>query len=270
MLVVKWVEKRKKYDEPNLVKIEGEGKTMEDICLSYLSYIKEGYNLTVEEIQNYLRCTYQHVNQQIIHKIPHIRITEKSRNMLFLYAQKHTIDESIYALFYKRILVNRKEFQEYIQKHSYQIIAYKRFYKDNFSSEFLYKVKRKLEKHNRNNRGYSITLEQHFQRVMDSFVWKDFKNKPILIQSLLSFPETIYSQNDLIKQYGFRYKVDFYRMIHRLGLNKIKIGRLVRYRSEDIEERFLAKMYISVYLDLKESYGENYMKVIQKRALDLL
>lgn len=263
------LEKQKKYVEPNLILIEGEGKTYESICHSYFSYINNGFNLSVEEVQSYLRCTYQYVIKQIVPAIPHIRITEASRNMLFTYAREYGgIDDDLYSLFYKRILLNRNDFQTFIKEQSYRVIAYQRFYNHQFPEDFIVEVQKKLKE--RNKKGKPISLEQHFQLVMDSFIWKDFKNEPMVTHSLSYFPEVLYSQNDLIRINGFRYKENFYRMVHHLGLNKIKIGNLVRYSKEEVEEPFLAKMYVSVYKHLKDMYGNNYIQVIQRRALELL
>ena len=62
----------------------------------------------------------------------------------------------------------------------------------------------------------------------------------------------------------------FYSKIESLGINKIKIGNLVRYRKDEIEDQFLARMNISVFEYLKDVYNNDYIDVIQNRALDLL
>lgn len=51
--------KLSKYDEPNLIRIEGEGRNQNDISLAYIELIEEGFSLTVEEVASYLRCSYQ-------------------------------------------------------------------------------------------------------------------------------------------------------------------------------------------------------------------
>ncbi len=62
----------------------------------------------------------------------------------------------------------------------------------------------------------------------------------------------------------------FYSKLESLGINKIKIGNLVRYRKDEIEDQFLARMNISVFEYLKDVYNNDYIDVIQNRALDLL
>lgn len=97
-----------------------------------------------------------------------------------------------------------------------------------------------------------------------------FKNNPINIPTIEHFPEKLYSQKDLMNIWGLDYKVSFYRKLEWLGINKIKIGNMVRYRKNEVEEEFLATMYISIFQSLKEVYNDDYVQVIQNRALDLL
>lgn len=85
---------------------------------------------------------------------------------------------------------------------------------------------------------------------MDSFIWKDFKNETIVIP-IDRFPKSLKSQRDLGSEWGSNYKVNFYRRIETKGINKVRIGNLVRYDKEMVEEDYLAHMYVSVFNQLK-------------------
>ena len=105
---------------------------------------------------------------------------------------------------------------------------------------------------------------------MDSFLWRDFKNNPVQIPTIEHFPSVLYSQKDLMGLFGVNYKVEFYRKLERYRINKLKIGNLVRYRKEEIAETFLASMYITAFMSLIEKHGDQYIRIIQERALELL
>ncbi|MDK7667361.1 MULTISPECIES: hypothetical protein [Cytobacillus] len=262
--------KEKTYDETNLIKIEGQGRTKEDICLSYLEFINSGFSLTIEEIASYLRCTYQYVLDKIVPEVPHIRITEVSKLMLFKYAIEHDLDEEISSLFVKRILFHRGEFQRYVCNSAESVISFKRFYERDFEAEVVLQMKQKLAILNQKSTGKSITFEKYMQRVMDSFMWRHFKNEPITKPKIDIFPPQLFSQRDLMNIFGVNHKVEFYRHLDTLGINKVKLNNLVRYRVDEVEETFQARMYITAFLHLKNKHGEEYMTVIQKRALELL
>jgi len=263
--------KQKKYDETNLVRIEGKGRTREFICMEYTDLIESGFNLTVEEVTAYLRCTYQHVTDKIVPEVQHIRITEAAKIMLLRYAAEYNIDERISLLYMKRILFEKTDFQRYICEHAKKIVAYHRFYETDFSPEVINYIKAKLASYNANSKGRNLSIEDYMQRVMNTFLWEKFKNQPLMIPFNESFPATLYSQKDLMELFGLTYKVEFYRKIDSLGVNKIKIGNMIRYRKEEIVEPFLAYMYITAFQRLKERVGERYIiTVIQERALEML
>lgn len=260
---------KKKYDETNLIRVDGQGKTKKDICLAYIELIETDFSLTVEDVALYLRCTYQHVIDKIVPEVQHIRITEVGKIMLLEYAKDNELSEDLTPLFFKRILFHEGDFQRYICESVETIVAYKRFYEHDFKIEVVEKINEKISIYNQEYKR-NLTLNQYMQRVMDSFLWKSFKNELITVPTIEDFPEKLYSQKDLIDLLGLNFKMEFYRKLDSLGLNKIKIGNMVRYRKDEVVEKFLVRMYITVFLYLKENYGEQYIQIIEERALELL
>lgn len=263
------VKGKKKYNETNLVLVEGQGKTREDICIEYIRLIKDGFSITVEGMASYLRCTYQHVIDKIVPEVAHIRITEVAKTMLLRYSKENNINEDMAGLFMKRILFHKEDFKRYICENAKSVISYKRFYEGDFNPKEIEKIKGKISKHNEKNKGKPLTLEKYMQIVMNNFQWKAHKNKQITTLSIGNFPEQLYSQKDLMDLLGFTYKIEFYRHLDSFGINKIQIGHLVRYRKEEVEEKAFAVMYIAAFLQLKEAYGDRFIEIIQKRALEL-
>jgi hypothetical protein len=266
------IEKKiKKYDETNLVMVEGLGRTQEDICLNYIMFIQEGYSLTIQDVATYLRCTYQHVIDKLVPKVPHIRITEVAKMMLMKYSMEHDdIKEELSSLFYKRLLFHKQKFQEYVCKQGVSIISYKRFYTSDMQPVAVEQIKMKLATYNDRNKGKPLSFEKHMERVMDSFLWRGFKNEPIISPTLENFPKELYSQRDLMEHFRLNYKVEFYRKLDSLGVNKVKLNNMIRYSKNEVEEEFMARMYISAFVQLKMEYGDNYINAIQDRAIELL
>ncbi|MEK3993031.1 hypothetical protein [Robertmurraya sp. FSL R5-0851] len=258
-----------KYDEPYLIRFEGEGRKQIEISRAYIELIEKGYSLAVEEVSSYLRCSYQYVIKKIVPEVPHIRITEVSKLMLMRYATNHIIDETMIPLFNKRILFNRFEFEQYICNKAEKVITYKRFYEKDFDPAAVLEIKEKLLTLNHAKKAQPVSFRNHMQRVMDSFIWKDFENNTRVIP-IDSFPLSLKSQRDLVSEWGLKYKVNFYRRIETQGINKVRIGNLIRFDKQMVEEEYLAHMYISVYYRLKVNYGGALTKIIQDRAIELL
>ncbi|MEH6908929.1 hypothetical protein [Neobacillus drentensis] len=261
------MEKEKiKYDEPNLILVNGIGKNKEEICKAYIELFQSGYTLTAEKIADYLRCSYQHVIETIVPKVKHIRITEMAKMLLL----KHFEGEEYASLFYKRILFHENDFKRYIMKNAENIISYKKFFERDFEPVVIEQIKAKLLVSNAKTTGKHLTLESYMQRVLNSFLWRNFKNEPIIIKTLEDSPTTLYSQRDLMEIFRVNFKAEFYRKLESLGINKMKLGNMVRYRKEEVEEEFLAKMYITAFQRLYKLSDGRYIEAIQERALELL
>jgi hypothetical protein len=180
--------------------------------------------------------------------VPHIRITEVAKIMLLKYSAEHDLNEEFHSLFNKRVLFHKKEFQDYVCQQGVSIISYKRFYSSDMRAEAVEKIKMKLAAYNDMNKGKHLSFEKHMERVMDSFLWREFKNEPIISPTLENFPKELYSQRDLMEHFRLNYKVEFYRKLASLGVNKVKLNNMIRYSKDEVEEEFMARMYISAFL----------------------
>ncbi|HFK1543070.1 hypothetical protein TU64_16885 [Bacillus cereus] len=58
-----------------LVKINGEGQTLESIASLYLGLIKDDFNMTIDEMADYLSCSYDYVQKNIAPYVHHIYIS---------------------------------------------------------------------------------------------------------------------------------------------------------------------------------------------------
>lgn len=260
--------KHKPYDEANLIRIEGKGLTADEICSLYIMRFKNGFDLTVEEIADYLRCTYQYVLKNITSQVPHIRITEDVKILLL-----KREDDEFRHFYYKRILFDRKAFQDFIIKNATYIRTYKRFYQSDFSAATIKEIKIKLEDYNRRNTKLKdVSFERLIKDVLNSFMTKYFVNDPCL-QQLDRFPK-LQNQNDIMDSKGLQYKVSFYRYVESVGLNKIKLGNLVRYDVEEVNEKdYVCSTPIKNFENLMRLHEGDIglvMEEIKKKALQML
>ncbi|MEK3992794.1 hypothetical protein [Robertmurraya sp. FSL R5-0851] len=253
------------YKENNLIRIEA--KTGEKICSEYLQYIENGFRLTVEDIATYLGCTYQHVINKVVPEVEHIRITELSKMILMKYAIDYGIDNSISQLFTKRILFSEKGFKEHINNTIEHVLSYKRFSVSDFEPEFIYEVNKRIEKVNEKKRGRKLTLQSYMTKILDAEKWNGFENKPEYYP-INSYPIKLYTQEELMREHGLVYKVDFYRNVElSLGYRKLKYGNLIRYEKIQETNDFVFQTYICIFNMLREKHGEHVMKVIQEKAI---
>lgn len=91
-----------------VVLIEGKGRPLVDIVGEYISYITNGFDLTMSEIADYLGCSYSFVQKHIQSKVRHIKINQVARRGLLEFEE----DSEYRTLFTKRRLFDRKDFFE--------------------------------------------------------------------------------------------------------------------------------------------------------------
>ncbi|WP_246938516.1 hypothetical protein [Bacillus pinisoli] len=156
------------------------------------------------------------------------------------------------------------------------MVAYKRFYKDDFEKDFINLLDEKLSTFNE-NKEQSLSIKDHIQNVLNTNRLRNLTNKPV-VEPIQSFPSGLYSQKDLMNLFNIKHKVALYRKLELLGINKMELGNMVRYSKEEIDEElqedndreFLARMYITDFLHLTKTYGDKYILEIQKQALKVL
>lgn len=256
------------YQDDNLIKIEGQGQTATTIFYEYLRYINdEQFSLTTEDIANYLSCSYQYVTETILPHVTHIRINESARSILVKHSEETGEGEEISHLFMKRVLFQVSSFKSFIMNQAEYKSTYRRFIKNDFDEGMLQSLENELEQYNEGKKK-PISISWLLQSAMDQLIPKYFTVEPV-IKPLSAFPSLL-SQREIMEQYQIPYKVSFYRMIERQGINKVHIGNLVRYVKDELEEDYMCWMYESLYNQLLEKWGTDFSGQIGYRAKQLI
>jgi hypothetical protein len=235
------------YFGNNYIKLEGTGNTIIDIVDSYIKYINEGYNLTVEEICNYLQCSSTYFLNNYRDSIKHIRITVMVRDSFFQLLRAEAISltedtERLIKMFLKRILYNREDFNRFIKENCVVEHKYKRFSLDDFEL-------------------YPKNYEDK-KRIVEllNFISYDLylDCKEPVIKPLDYVPDKLHSLKNLKEYLDIKYDVEFYRMIQQQGINKIKLGNLVRYDIADFDCESMISVNYKVWekLDSEKTIAE--------------
>ncbi|MFB2548700.1 helix-turn-helix domain-containing protein [Bacillus cereus group sp. MYBK163-2] len=234
-----------------LVKINGEGQTLESIAALYLGLIEEGFNMTIDEMADYLSCSYDYVQKNIAPYVHHIYINSVANKALVTHAEE---SEHI-GLFTKRKLFSRKGFEEFILNESILLSDRERYYLNELSSaaiERLGEMSKNQEKNSTTSKMYeTIALQQ----VESLYSEAELKGKSVKEFVVGEFPVKLYSLKDLLNgiedlNISFRYKVMVYRYLKQQGIPKMKIQSLIRYRREDLES--IAVFSLPLVVDKKE------------------
>ncbi|MGG0360248.1 hypothetical protein ABEY57_20625 [Bacillus tropicus] len=234
-----------------LVKINGEGHTLESIAALYIGLIKEGFNMTIDEMADYLSCSYDYVQKNIAPYVHHIYINAVANRSLVTHAEE---SEHI-GLFTKRKLFSRKGFEEFILSESVLLKDRERYYLNELSAaaiERLGEISMNQEKKTTTSKMYE-TIALHQVKTLYSEV--ELKSKVIREFAVSEFPVKLYSLKDLLDgiedlNIKFRYKAIVYRYLKQQGIPKIKVKSLIRYRKEDLENTAVFSLPLAV--DKKE------------------
>ncbi|WP_254914876.1 hypothetical protein [Bacillus thuringiensis] len=70
-----------------LVKINGNGESLEEIASLYLRLIEEDFNMTIDEMASYLSCSYDYVQKNIAPYIHHVYINSVANKALVTYGE---------------------------------------------------------------------------------------------------------------------------------------------------------------------------------------
>lgn len=220
-----------------LVKIPGKGLLLKEIAFSYLVRIEDDFNMTIDEMANYLRCSYDYVQKNIAPYIHHIYINSVANKALTEHDTKgvHT------HLFTKRKLFSRRGFQEFLLKESVLLVDRNRYYIDELSMA----AREKLDEIAKNQEKEMTTLEafrkiatKQVNRMYSKIELKDKRVENVVVNEM---PVELYSLKDFLEgiedlHLKFKYKVLVYRYLEGKGVPKIKVQSLVRYRKEDVKQ----------------------------------
>jgi len=220
-----------------LVKINGNGESLEGIASLYLRLIEEEFNMTIDEMANYLSCSYDYVQKNIAPYIHHVYINSVANKALVTYGE----DSEHRELFTKRKLFSRTEFQRFLLEESVLLGDCERYYLNELSSTAREKLSRMAE-----NQEQETTITKLFETIALQhtnilYSKTQLMNKVVKEFPLSNFPVKLYSLKDLLGgiedlNIKFRYKVMVYRYMKQQGIPRIKIQSLIRYRREDLED----------------------------------
>ena len=202
------------------------GRNHEVIASQYINLMDNGFNLTMAEIASYLRCSYLYVQKNIAPYIQHIVINNIARKALFDWHGDHEIHRH---LFIKRILFSRSDFNQFFLQEAKLIRAYDQYFFTDLSEKAQQYLMQKTKKNKDTARKI---IKKHANELREK--WPDNLPKKTVIESISQMPVELYSLKDLV-EIKFRYNMDAYRFINDYGIPKIKIGSLIRYRKEDID-----------------------------------
>ena len=93
-----------------LVIIDGAGRTLESISSLYLRLIEDDFNITIDEMADYLSCSYDYVQKNIAPCIHHVYINSVANKALVTHCEE---SEHI-GLLTKRKLFSRKGLSGFI------------------------------------------------------------------------------------------------------------------------------------------------------------
>ena len=218
-----------------VVLIEGKGRPLVDIVGEYISYITNGFDLTMSEIADYLGCSYSFVQKHIQSKVRHIKINQVARRGLLEFEE----DSEYRTLFTKRRLFDRKDFFErFIPEEATITKPAQRLFLEDLDTT----ARKNLMK-----KAYFNEVEAiKFFQVL---VKKAPKRRPLdpvkPSEPLGRTPKELLSIKD-ITNLKFKYNIEAYRYIAKHAIPKIKVCSLVRYDREDVERKPAAILPVSV------------------------
>ncbi|MEC3195734.1 hypothetical protein P9Z84_24010 [Bacillus cereus] len=220
-----------------LVKINGNGETLEGIASLYLRLIEEDFNMTIDEMANYLSCSYDYVQKNIAPYIHHVYINSVANKALVTYGE----DSEHRELFTKRKLFSRTGFQRFLLEESVLLGDRERYYLNELSSIAREKLSGMVEGQEQETPITKLFESIALQQANILYSKTQLMNKAVKGFPLSNFPVKLYSLKDLLEgiedlNIKFRYKVMVYRYLKQQGIPKIKMQSLIRYRREDLED----------------------------------
>lgn len=233
------------------------------------------FNLTTNDIMDYLRVTTGYVQKDVVKHLRKIPITGQVRRGLRLYYQKHRLN----ILFSKRRLYSRTDFQNYLLERAYEEKSYHRLYHNDFSPEFLERVakiagiKRKtnfvFEKDKEKafeeyKRKLSIPLSKLTEMVLPKL---EPQQEPLSTEHKLEkMPEELMSMQDIIKSFEFAHVPQGYKLVEERKVPKIHIDNLVRYDKEQVMK--IPLVTVQAIYDVKELKEALYQLVLELGMLE--
>ncbi|BCC15011.1 hypothetical protein BC30048_p2023 (plasmid) [Bacillus cereus] len=248
-----------------LIKIEGKGLTLEEIADSYYELIDSDFNMTINDMANYLRCSYDYIQKNIAPYVHHLYINSVANKAL---VQNYN-DSEYFNLFTKRKLFSRMDFQDFILRESVLLLTKERYYIDDLhedTREVLSGLVEKSDEKTNVSRLFETIVKQQVAKLYSP---NELNSSLVRERKLSVESKQLYSLKDLLAgiedwNLHFNYKVEVFRYLEKQGIPKLKFQTLIRYRIEDLEDK--AVFSLPLVVDKKEilSHIEKFLK---KRTL---
>jgi Trp operon repressor len=257
------------YDEPNLIKIAGQGRKGIEIYEEYMKLYEDGYDLSVNSACDYLGCSYRYFITHLIDKIKHIRINTTGRKLILLYCQLEQLEPEVLSIFSKRILIDRNDFHDFLKNNIIIEQKYKVFYDIILKSDVADAIRDNLKIYNSR-----LSKNQPPRDIKSIFEFAIFKisstENEVVRYRLLNesnLPEKLYSIKEIINHYGYSSSMQVYRIIDKLGVKRYILDHFVRYDLSEFDKTSdsILKMDYKSYLDL--SKNADVEKKIAEQAL---
>jgi hypothetical protein len=257
------------YDEPNLIKIAGQGRKGIEIYEEYMKLYEDGFNLSVNSACDYLGCSYKYfINNHLINKIKHIRINTIGRKLILLYGQAEQLEPEVLSVFSKRILIDRNDFHNFLRKNLIIEQKYKVFNDSILKSDVADTIRDNLKIYN--SRLSKNQPPKDIKSIFEFAIYKISMGNEVVRYPLLKesdLPEKLYSLKEIMNHFGYSNSMRAYRIIDKLGVKKYILGQFVRYDLNEFDRTSdsILKMDYKSYLDLSKNVDVE--KKIAEQAL---
>jgi hypothetical protein len=256
------------YDEPNLIKIAGQGRKGIEIYKEYMKLYEDGYDLSVNSACDYLGCTYRYFIAHLVDKIKHIRINTIGRKLILLYGQLEQLKPEVLSIFSKRILIDRNDFYDFLRNNLIIEQKYKVFNDSILKSDVADAIRENLKLYN--SRLNKNQPPRDIKSIFEFAIYKISTENEVVRYRLLkesNLPEKLYSLKEIINNYGYNSSMQAYRIIDKLGVKRYILDQFVRYDLNEFDRisDSILKMDYKSYLDL--SKNADVEKKIAEQAL---
>jgi hypothetical protein len=238
---------------------------LEEIADSYYELIDSDFNMTINDMANYLRCSYDYIQKNIAPYVHHLYINSVANKAL---VQNYN-DSEYFNLFTKRKLFSRMDFQDFILRESVLLLTKERYYIDDLhedTREVLSGLVEKSDEKTNVSRLFETIVKQQVAKLYSP---NELNSSLVRERKLSVESKQLYSLKDLLAgiedwNLHFNYKVEVFRYLEKQGIPKLKFQTLIRYRIEDLEDK--AVFSLPLVVDKKEilSHIEKFLK---KRTL---
>jgi hypothetical protein len=223
------MEMKRVWDDknPNVIKLEGTKKNLAELIFDYINFIKNGFDLSIEEISNYMGCSYLYALKNIKPSLKQISTNVIVRNEVKRNKHKYQEYEELFPLFHKRILLDRSDFHNFISielkiEMRYDHIPIESFYEHESYPKFINLLVK-------DDSILTLLCKASLMAYKKQYV------EQAITLPATRIPNKLFSLNEIQTIFGYKHKVQVYKAIAHKGVNKFIFRDLVRYDISDIK-----------------------------------